>query len=59
MALRPGPGLGTPVPGTPGRSCAAPWRCCPPGDTLAIYKPDRVARSMKVLVLLEDQLQAC
>ena len=30
-----------------------------PGDTLVIYKPDRVARSMKeLLVLLEDQLFA-
>ena len=30
------------------------------GDTLVIYKPDRVARSMKeLLVLLEDQLHAC
>ena len=30
-----------------------------PGDTLAIYKPDRVARSMKeLLVLLEDRLHA-
>ena len=30
-----------------------------PGDTLVIYKPDRVARSMKeLLVLLEDQLHA-
>ena len=30
------------------------------GDTLVIYKPDRVARSMKeLLVLLEDQLNAC
>ena len=29
------------------------------GDTLAIYKPDRGARSMKeLLVLLEDQLHA-
>ena len=29
------------------------------GDTLVIYKPDRVARSMKeLLVLLEDQLRA-
>ena len=29
------------------------------GDTLVIYKPDRVARSMKeLLVLLEDQLHA-
>ena len=29
------------------------------GDTLVIYKPDRVARSMKeLLVLLEDQLYA-
>ena len=29
------------------------------GDTLLIYKPDRVARSMKeLLVLLEDQLHA-
>jgi DNA invertase Pin-like site-specific DNA recombinase len=28
-----------------------------PGDTLVVYKPDRVARSMKeLLVLLEDQL---
>jgi len=28
-----------------------------PGDTLVIYKPDRIARSMKeLLVLLEDQL---
>jgi DNA invertase Pin-like site-specific DNA recombinase len=31
----------------------------PPGDTLVIYKPDRVARSMKeLLVLLEEQLHA-
>lgn len=30
-----------------------------PGDTLVIYKPDRVARSMKeLLVLLEDELHA-
>ncbi len=30
-----------------------------PGDTLVIYQPDRVARSMKeLLVLLEDQLHA-
>jgi DNA invertase Pin-like site-specific DNA recombinase len=30
-----------------------------PGDTLVIYKPDRVARSVKdLLVLLEDGLQA-
>jgi DNA invertase Pin-like site-specific DNA recombinase len=30
-----------------------------PGDTLVIYKPDRVARSMKeLLVLLDDQLHA-
>ena len=30
-----------------------------PGDTLVIYKPDRVARSMKeLLVLLENQLHA-
>lgn len=30
-----------------------------PGDTLVIYKPDRVARSMKeLLVFLEDQLHA-
>lgn len=30
-----------------------------PGDTLVIYKPDRVARSMKeLLVLLEDELGA-
>ncbi len=30
-----------------------------PGDTLVIYKPDRVARSMKeLLVMLEDQLHA-
>ena len=30
-----------------------------PGDTLVIYKPDRIARSMKeLLVLLEDQLHA-
>jgi len=29
------------------------------GDTLVIYKPDRIARSMKeLLVLLEDQLHA-
>jgi DNA invertase Pin-like site-specific DNA recombinase len=29
------------------------------GDTLVIYKPDRVARSMKeLLILLEDQLHA-
>jgi Resolvase, N terminal domain len=30
-----------------------------PGDTLVIYKPDRIARSMKeLLVLLEDELRA-
>ncbi|MBA3488959.1 MAG: recombinase family protein [Longispora sp.] len=30
-----------------------------PGDTLVVYKPDRVARSMKeLLVLLEDSLHA-
>jgi DNA invertase Pin-like site-specific DNA recombinase len=30
-----------------------------PGDTLVVYKPDRVARSMKeLLVLLEDHLHA-
>ncbi|GAA0948331.1 recombinase family protein [Actinocorallia libanotica] len=30
-----------------------------PGDTLVIYKPDRIARSMKeLLVLLEDELHA-
>ncbi|MBF9131188.1 recombinase family protein [Plantactinospora sp. S1510] len=30
-----------------------------PGDTLVIYKPDRVARSMKeLLVFLEDELHA-
>jgi len=30
-----------------------------PGDTLVVYKPDRVARSMKeLLVFLEDQLHA-
>ena len=30
-----------------------------PGDTLVVYKPDRVARSMKeLLVLLEDKLHA-
>jgi DNA invertase Pin-like site-specific DNA recombinase len=30
-----------------------------PGDTLVIYKPDRVARSIKeLLVLLEDELNA-
>jgi DNA invertase Pin-like site-specific DNA recombinase len=30
-----------------------------PGDTLVIYKPDRVARSMKeLLVLIEDELHA-
>jgi DNA invertase Pin-like site-specific DNA recombinase len=30
-----------------------------PGDTLVIYKPDRIARSMKeLLVLLEDGLHA-
>lgn len=30
-----------------------------PGDTLVIYKPDRIARSMKeLLVLLEDKLHA-
>jgi DNA invertase Pin-like site-specific DNA recombinase len=30
-----------------------------PGDTLVIYKPDRIARSMKeLLVLLEDDLHA-
>jgi DNA invertase Pin-like site-specific DNA recombinase len=31
----------------------------PPGDTLVVYKPDRVARSMKeLLVFLEDELHA-
>ena len=30
-----------------------------PGDTLVVYKPDRIARSMKeLLVLLEDRLHA-
>src|ERR1019366_1269945 len=30
-----------------------------PGDTLVVYKPDRIARSMKeLLVLLEDELHA-
>ncbi|MBA3488101.1 MAG: recombinase family protein [Longispora sp.] len=30
-----------------------------PGDTLVVYKPDRIARSMKeLLILLEDQLHA-
>jgi DNA invertase Pin-like site-specific DNA recombinase len=34
-------------------------RTLKPGDTLVIYKPDRVARSMKeLLVLLEDELHA-
>ena len=48
-----------PAPATGGRSCAAPSPRWSPGDTLVIYKPDRVARSMKeLLVLLEDQLHA-
>jgi hypothetical protein len=35
----------------------AALRALRPGDTLVIYKPDRVARSMKeLLVLLEDEL---
>ncbi len=34
-------------------------RTLKPGDTLVIYKPDRIARSMKeLLVLLEDELHA-
>ena len=38
---------------------AAMLRTLRPGDTLVIYKPDRVARSMKeLLVLLEDELHA-
>jgi DNA invertase Pin-like site-specific DNA recombinase len=38
---------------------AAMLRALRPGDTLVIYKPDRVARSMKeLLVLLEDELHA-
>ena len=37
----------------------AALRTLKPGDTLVIYKPDRVARSMKeLLVLLEDELHA-
>lgn len=37
----------------------AALRALRPGDTLVIYKPDRVARSMKeLLVLLEDELHA-
>ncbi len=37
----------------------ATLRTLKPGDTLVIYKPDRVARSMKeLLVLLEDELHA-
>ena len=37
----------------------ATLRALKPGDTLVIYKPDRVARSMKeLLVLLEDELHA-
>ena len=38
---------------------AAMLRALRPGDTLVIYKPDRVARSMKeLLMLLEDELHA-
>ena len=38
---------------------AATLRTLRPSDTLVIYKPDRVARSMKeLLVLLEDELHA-
>ena len=37
----------------------ATLRTLRPGDTLVIYKPDRVARSVKeLLVLLEDELVA-
>ena len=37
----------------------ATLRALRPGDTLVIYKPDRIARSMKeLLVLLEDELHA-
>lgn len=37
----------------------AALRTLKPGDTLVIYKPDRVARSMKeLLVLLEDEMHA-
>jgi DNA invertase Pin-like site-specific DNA recombinase len=37
----------------------AALRTLRPGDTLVIYKPDRVARSMKeLLVLMEDELHA-
>ena len=37
----------------------AALRALRPGDTLVIYKPDRVARSTKeLLVLLEDELHA-
>ena len=56
------PGAGSvPLPGTRDgrpelRSTPAALRS---GDTLVIYEPDRVARSMKeLLVLLEDHLHA-
>ena len=46
------------TPGEPPKLLAA-MNTLKPGDTLVIYKPDRVARSMKeLLVLLEDQLHA-